>query len=1635
MLSSLPGGATAFLASAQVLPFGIATTDPHGNVTFANAAYAQLAGCTPDELLGQSAGEFNWDALSHAAPSSHPWTVETACRRKNGESYTAKHTFTALRNPAGEATGFWIAKEEITDLKRPTGTPGQAEANLSALIESTEDLVASFDLEYRLLTLNKAFRKTIKAAVGLQAVVGMRPEEWLLPERYALWPPMFDRALSEGPFRTEYTLLDGRTLELSFNPILHDGKATGISVFGEDISERKRMQDAGRKSEGKFSTAFLYSPAIMALTDPKDGCLIDVNKAFERVTGYLREEAIGRTANQLGLWVDPVEFAESTKEFGDTGRLSNFERRFRTKAGAIRTGLTSAEPIELDGGIYVISATIDITERREAEARLQDQSRRFQRIIENADAGYFRIGVDGCYEDVNAAWLRMYGFASREEAIGLHFSAVQVPEDAAKAEEVAAAVLRGESIKGAEFSRLRRDGTVGYHGFSASPVLDGGRVIGIEGFLVDLSEQKEAARERRDTELRYRSLFDSMDEGVALHKLTRSGGVADNYILLDVNRRYENVLGIKREQVVKKVATIAYGTQDPPYLKEYAAAVESGSPFQFETYVPPLDKHFVVSVAPMGDDHFATIFFDITERKRAQQVIRQANEAVAKAEAHFHLMFNSVSDAVFVHRFGGGGLPGHYLEVNDSACRYLGYTREELLHMGPFDIDAPEEHSDVPVRAQRLRTDGCLMWDGTHIAKDGRRIPVEVNTRLVDLDGSPAIISSVRDISERKDAEKKYRDLFEGALEGIYRTSLEGRILAANPALAKVLGYDSAEEVVSAITDLAHQVWSDPEERTRLITLLKEHGSVRGFECQLNRKDGTVIWASVSGRMVIGGDGKTLCNEGFIEDISGRKGAESELLLSRQRLTLHVERTPLAVVEFDISGRVTSWNPGAVKTFGFSGEEVIGQPWTVVVPESARAGVDSVWESLVTQQGGSRSTNENITKEGRTIICEWFNTPLIDTNGTVIGVASLVLDITERKRAEENLRRLADIVESSDDAILSKTLEGIITSWNPGAERIYGYTKDEALGRSINLLVPPERAQELTDILERVKRGERVRHFEAERVRKDGVRIFLSLTVSPIKDGSGSIVGASTIGRDITERRRMETAFREAEAKFRAMFLNGPDALYLASLEQGKISDINQPFEALFGYSRSEAIGETSLHLGLYVNPADRARMVAELKAKGRVTDFEIEARRKNGELFPCSLAVVTMMLDGEPQIAGAIRDISERKRFDAEREKLLGQFAQAQKMESVGRLAGGVAHDFNNLLTVINGYSGFLLSALKVGDPLRSYAEEITTAGARAAGLTKQLLAFSRKQVIEPKVLDLNAIIRESTVMLRRLIGDDIVLETHLDGSLGQVTADPDQIHQVIMNLAVNARDAMPDGGALDIETLNVELEKEDGAAGHPDQIPGRYVLMTVTDTGHGMDETIREQIFEPFFTTKGVGKGTGLGLSTVYGIIRQNGGWIDVWSEVGVGTTFKIYLPRIDACPVAERKGISAPREGGGETILVVEDQEAVRSFAKAALRQHGYQVIQASDGDQAVSVAMQHSGQIHLLLTDVVMPGMNGRELSDRLKELRPNVKVLFISGYTADVIANRGVLDPGVAFLHKPFSQGELARKVREVLAAL
>ena len=642
----------------------------------------------------------------------------------------------------------------------------------------------------------------------------------------------------------------------------------------------------------------------------------------------------------------------------------------------------------------------------------------------------------------------------------------------------------------------------------------------------------------------------------------------------------------------------------------------------------------------------------------------------------------------------------------------------------------------------------------------------------------------------------------------------------------------------------------------------------------------------------------------------------------------------------------------------------------------------------------------------------------------------------ERYRTVGKLQEFAEIVQSSDDAILGKTLEGTITSWNKGAERMYGYTAQEMIGKPIYTIVPRDRHAELSGILERLRKGERVERLETTRVRKDGMLVNVSVTISPIKDFGGRIIGASAIARDITERKRagkaQEEMARQLEATahaYQQVMDNSLDVI-CAIDEDGKFIRVSKACEKVWGYKPEELSGKKYIELVL---PADRLKTnqaAAEIMSGTAMRDFENRYIRKDGSEAHIMWSAVWS--EEDKTMFCVARDVTEVKRSKEALQQIEEQLRQSQKMEAVGQLAGGVAHDFNNLLTAITGYTELSMRKLREEDPIFHNLGEIRKAANRATSLTRQLLAFSRRQVLQPKVLDLNRIITDTEKMLARLIGEDIGLRTILDPALGSVRADPSQIEQVLMNLVINARDAMPEGGNLTVETQNVYLDA-DYAGRHIAVESGPYVLLAVSDTGLGMNNETKARIFEPFFTTKEHGKGTGLGLSTVYGIVKQSGGSIWVYSELEEGTTFKVYLPRVDeVTPEYMRPGARSQSTQGSETILLAEDDELVRNLARDILEWSGYTVLEAPNGGAALLLCEQHEGEIDLLLTDVVMPELSGRQLAERLEKIRPRMKAVYMSGYTADTVLRRGALEDEAKFIQKPFTPDALLHKVREAL---
>jgi PAS domain S-box-containing protein len=642
--------------------------------------------------------------------------------------------------------------------------------------------------------------------------------------------------------------------------------------------------------------------------------------------------------------------------------------------------------------------------------------------------------------------------------------------------------------------------------------------------------------------------------------------------------------------------------------------------------------------------------------------------------------------------------------------------------------------------------------------------------------------------------------------------------------------------------------------------------------------------------------------------------------------------------------------------------------------------------------------------------------------------AKLQQENAERRQAEAELRaseaRFRTFVDHATDAFFLHDAHGVILDMNRQACESLGYRREELLGM-IPFGFDVDADRSFFDHIEARLDANEVIAFDSRHRRKDGSVFPVEVRVRSFWQGGYRF--AISLVRDITERKQAERALVESYSLLHAVVEGASDVVYVKDLK-GLYLMINSAGARVLGKTVEEVIGKDDHEL--FTSETAQAITERDRQVTASGVSQTIEEVATVAGVRRTYLVNKGVYRDRHDQVIGLIgiaRDVTELKRLEE-------QFRQAQKMEAVGRLAGGVAHDFNNLLTVINGNSELVFGGLRADNPNRELLAEIIASGERAANLTRQLLAFSRKQMLQPEVVSLNVVLGQVLKLLQRLIGEDIELVLRPSATLGLAKVDPGQFEQAIINLLVNARDAMPDGGQLTIETVNINLD-EHYAEQHPEVRPGRYVVVAVSDTGQGMDEETKACIFEPFFTTKEPGKGTGLGLAMVYGFIRQSGGHVEVYSELSHGTTFKLYLPRADeSMPAATVLPSRLSIPAGSETVLVVEDEAAVRNLLRRVLQSCGYTILEAQDGKVALEIAQRHAGRIDLLVTDLVMPKMSGRELVERLTQARPGMRTLMMSGYSNDVVIRQGALQASVAFLQKPFSPIDLARKVREILDA-
>ncbi|MGC1108006.1 MAG: PAS domain S-box protein [Candidatus Acidiferrales bacterium] len=927
---------------------------------------------------------------------------------------------------------------------------------------------------------------------------------------------------------------------------------------------------------------------------------------------------------------------------------------------------------------------------------------------------------------------------------------------------------------------------------------------------------------------------------------------------------------------------------------------------------------------------------DITER-------REAESALLKLSRQTNMILNSAGDGIF-----GLDGEGRLTFANRASARMLGYEPEEIIGRNGHELwhhtkadGTPYAELDCPVFA--VLRDGATRHgtEDVYWRKDGSSFPVEyISTAIREGEEVVGAVVTFRDITARQRAEKaqrqaeeRFRSIFENAVEGIYQSTPDGRFISVNPAMARMFGYASPDEMIGTISDIGSQFYLDAAHRDEFKRAMEKGDFVAGLETQVRRRDGTKIWISETSRAVRNVIGRVCYYEGTIEDVTSRKRAEAERHVSFEIIhaanvtenldaLLHRIHQALSRVLYAENCFVALYDPVAdLFSFPFFADK---------------------YDAAFPAQSMDRSCTSYVFRKGEAML------------------------------------------------IPQRAFDGLVEQ---GEVELVGTPSPCWLG------VPLRTPSATIGVLV-------VQHYEDKNAYTHRDLEFLT-----------SVGGQIALA---IERKRAETALRESEARLRVLVEQLPAVLWTTDTELRFTSSVGAGLSRL-GLKPQETVGK-SLYEYFQTNDRTFVPIAAHRRAlNGESVTFHVEWGSGS---YACH---AEPLRDGNGVVVGVISmalDITDRKQLEA-------QLRQAQKMEAVGRLAGGIAHDFNNLLMVIQGYTELLLDRLGGEHPLRRNAEQIHDASQRAAGLTRQLLAFSRKQMLDPQVLNIQDVVSDMEKMLRRLIGEDIELATMNARELWFVRADRSQVEQVILNLAVNSRDAMPNGGKLTIETSNVELDSS--YSRHAVVEPGEYVMLAVSDTGTGMDASTQAHVFEPFFTTKEKGKGTGLGLATVYGIVKQSGGYIWVYSEVDKGATFKVYLPRVsgEEQAVLKKADVKVSKRGC-ETILLVEDEKGVRDLAREYLAQEGYEVLEAQNAEDALKLARTHAGGIQLLFTDVVMAGMSGRQLAEEMQKLRPGIRVLYMSGYTDEAIVHHGLLGRGMVLLQKPFTLNSLAVKIRETL---
>lgn len=1439
----------------------------------------------------------------------------------------------------------------------------------------------------------------------------------------------------EASFEVFHFRKDGSSFPLQvFAKIIDWQGSPALISIASDISERLKSEKALKESEA-MTRAILTASTESVLLITNDGTLLAANETMAKRNGKELDEIIGKNVFEI---VNP-KVADLRKEKADEAIRTKKPVQFEDVRND-RNIMNYIYPVVSEGKVSSLAIYgIDITELRLTEEKVRLSEEKFRSLITQMKSGLAvheiildknGVPVDYRFLDVNPSFERLTGL-KRDDIIGRTVLEILPGTEKIWIEKYGQVVLTGEPVS---FENYHHELGRFYSVVAYRPREKQFAVV-----VEDITDRKKAE--------------EKLNENLALMRIAGEIAKMGGWTVdLKENRSYwsdqvaaiheapagfaplvEEGIGFYAPEWREKItqAFTACAKEGIPYNEKMEIITATGKRVWIKTIGEAVknEKGEIVKV------HGA--FQDITEEVEAEKMLKESEE-------RFKALHNASFGGIAIHD------KGLILECNQGLSDITGYSYEELIGMNGLLLIA--EHARDTV-VKNISEGYELPYESTGVRKNGEEYPLRLEARNVPFKGRHVRTVEFRDITNQKkseqllrESEKKYRLIAENMGNIITMLDMDLNFIYVSPNIEKTVGFSVEEYLQMNVSQtmtpesLELVLKTFEEEMSLEITGSVDPQRSRVIELEEFHKDGSTIWMENILSFIRDEDGRPVSILAVSRDITEKRRTEAELEKNRKFLSDIIENSGSLIFVKDVNGKYILTNSRWETATGLKRENTLGKTDLELFADPMGKQFKENDVSVI-ESGEPLYVEETLEKNGKKFFFHSIKFPLRNESGDITGVCGMSTDITEIKLAEEKLRKsentLQKIFDTLPIGLWFADNTGKLVSGNPAGIKIWG--AEPKVGIEEYGIFKARKLPEMTEIspdewalAKTIKEGVTISNELLEIDAFDGKKKIILNYTAPIID-KDTVLGAIVINEDVTEMKKAEEAIRESENRFRAVLEYSHSAICIINTE-GKIVWANEALVRIGGYSREEICSAPSFaqfiapdsvefvsgnfvkfvsgndyehHYNFYFIRSDGSKRLMEK----HMTDYT----DKNGQRF----------------LAVSMSDITEKKEAEEEKEKLQAQLYQIQKMESIGRLAGGVAHDFNNMLSVIIGRTELAMIKAAPPSPLFSELSEIKIAAEKSAALTGQLLAFARKQTTTPKIVSLNDEIGKMFKMLKRLIGENIELVWKKEKNLWNIMIDPSQIDQILANLCINAKDAISENGKITIETANVRIEEEK-IKNIPEIISGDYVLLKVSDNGCGMNDETVKHIFEPFFTTKEVGKGTGLGLSTVFGIVKQNRGYISVESVAGHGTEFSIYFPsQNDTVSDMRSEGSQDDTKKGNGIILLVEDESSILEMTETMLKSFGYEVISANSPQEAINKALEHAGAIDLLITDIIMPEINGRELAKKIMTYHPGIKCLFMSGYTADIIAKEGVISEKMNFIQKPFTMNKLSLKIREI----